>query len=152
MKSPPDESSSKMQTGSPQAQEYTYAETLLTYRRFFEHTDNIIIRGGMPPHGSMNPFFFAPLTFLHLLLTIPAGMQGQIIGISPLLPRSSSLLYKRDKTRCESFISLSRHSPHTNTSHSAAAHCSRKFEKRQETFLPSCRFHRSLCYIVMIFS
>ena len=140
MKSPPDESSSKMQTGSPQAQEYTYAETLLTYRRFFEHTDNIIIRGGMPPHGSMNPFFFAPLTFLHLLLTISAS------------PQVSSLLYKRDKTRCASFISLSRRSPHTNTSHSAAAHCSRKFEKRQETFLPSCRFHRSLYYIVIIFS
>ena len=33
---------------------------------------------------------------------------------------------KRDKTRCASFISLSRRSPHTNTSHSAAAHCSRK--------------------------
>ena len=33
---------------------------------------------------------------------------------------------ERDKTRCASFISLSRRSPHTNTSHSAAAHCSRK--------------------------
>jgi len=32
---------------------------------------------------------------------------------------------ERDKTRCASFISLSRRSPHTNTSHSAAAHCSR---------------------------
>ena len=36
------------------------------------------------------------------------------------------MLPKRDKTRCASFISLSRRSPHTNTSHSAAAHCSRK--------------------------
>ena len=36
------------------------------------------------------------------------------------------LLPERDKTRCASFISLSRRSPHTNTSHSAAAHCSRK--------------------------
>ena len=36
---------------------------------------------------------------------------------------------KRDKTRCASFISLSRRSPHTNTSHSAAAHCSRKPER-----------------------
>ena len=35
-------------------------------------------------------------------------------------------LTERDKTRCASFISLSRRSPHTNTSHSAAAHCSRK--------------------------
>ena len=33
---------------------------------------------------------------------------------------------QRDKTRCASFISLSRRSPHTNTSHSAATHCSRK--------------------------
>ena len=46
-------------------------------------------------------------------------------------PGSRILLNKqrnveRDKTRCASFISLSRRSPHTNTSHSAAAHCSRK--------------------------
>ena len=38
----------------------------------------------------------------------------------------SCCLHERDKTRCASFISLSRRSPHTNTSHSAAAHCSRK--------------------------
>ena len=37
-----------------------------------------------------------------------------------------SSFFQRDKTRCASIISLSRRSPHTNTSHSAAAHCSRK--------------------------
>ena len=39
---------------------------------------------------------------------------------------STEPVSQRDKTRCASFISLSRRSPHTNTSHSAAAHCSRK--------------------------
>ena len=36
---------------------------------------------------------------------------------------------KRDKTRCASFISLSRRSPHTNTSYSAATHRTRKRDK-----------------------
>ena len=40
--------------------------------------------------------------------------------------KSSGFMLQRDKTRCTSFISLSRRSPHTNTSHSAAAYCSRK--------------------------
>ena len=44
---------------------------------------------------------------------------------------------QRDKTRCASFISLSRRSPHTNTSHSAAAHCSRKKSRPSQSLVCS---------------
>ena len=43
---------------------------------------------------------------------------------------------QRDKTRCASFISLSRRSPHTNTSHSAAAYCSRKLKQARGILSP----------------
>ena len=45
-------------------------------------------------------------------------------------------IQKRDKTRCASFISLSRRSPHTNTSHSAAAHCWRKLKQARGILSP----------------
>ncbi|MGO5337676.1 hypothetical protein ACTQZS_12885 [Bilifractor sp. LCP19S3_H10] len=57
--------------------------------------------------------------------------NGHFIGIirarrTIRISQNKRGVQKRDKTRCASFISLSRRSPHTNTSHSAAAHCSRK--------------------------
>ena len=79
--------------------------------------------------GSMTPHIVCATDCF--VLRAPAILQA-FAFISLRVPRGKPLvcvfdgLTQRDKTRCVSFISLSRRSPHTNTSHSAAAHCSRK--------------------------
>ena len=74
----------------------------------------------------------APFAMLPLCRDVRVKKAGCYIAeIRPscqMQNQAGSLFRKRDKTRCASFISLSRRSPHTNTSHSAAAHCSRKSE------------------------